>query len=331
MNTVSEFAVGENYTNDQIRFSLAVGNLGGVRPAVNPDGSLQHIAIMTSTEEGRQGEYSNPYQDRIEGEILTFTGTGRKGDQTLSGPNKRITEQLDAPVAILGFINHGKQSYEFLGLLELLRYYPEQQIDQARKLRSVWIFEFRIHRNPTSVPIAVAKDLVKAVLAGRTAPIAQTEREVLTTFPEQASSKELLKAEDIRARLLQINPYRFEHLIKAVAERTGFTRVEVTRRSGDGGVDINAVVSESNDFFAGTFVQIQAKRWRHAVGSSEVNSFRGAMSSMAKGIFITTSYYTRAAIENAYHTQKSCVTLIDGTRFSGIVLRSGVHVEEFEE
>lgn len=98
----------------------------------------------------------------------------------------------------------------------------------------------------------------------------------------------------------------------------------VTKRSGDGGIDLNAVVSQENDFFAGTLVQIQAKRWRHAVGSVEINNFRGAMSSTAKGIFVTTSHYTRAAVENATSPQKICVTLIDGIQFSKIVIRSGV-------
>jgi len=46
--------------------------------------------------------------------------------------------------------------------------------------------------------------------------------------------------------------------------------------SGDGGIDVNAHVEETSDFFAGTHVQVQVKRWRHSVGSVEINKFRGA-------------------------------------------------------
>lgn len=328
MNKTSEFVVGEHYTNDQIRFSLEVGNLGGIRPALRADGSLRHLAVMTSTEEGRQGEYGNPYQDRIEGEILTFTGSGRKGNQALTGVNRRIAEQLDVPYPIFGFMNHGRQSYEFLGLLELLRYYQERQIDQTKALRTVWIFEFRIHKHPPLVPIEVADALAKAIFKNRTP---QPEQEVVSHAQDVPVSNDSLRAEDVRAELLQVNPYSFERLVKAVAEKVGFVNVEVTRSSGDGGIDVTGLVSAENDFFGGTLVQIQAKRWRHAVGSIEINNFRGALSSMAKGVFVTTSYYTRAAIENAYHPQKSCVTLIDGTRFSAIVVRAGISLREFSD
>ena len=109
---VSEFKVGAFYSNDQIRFSLQVENLGGVRPALDEDKKLRHIAIMTATEENRQSKTDNPYHDRIEGNILVYTATGRMGNQTLSGRNKRIVEQYTAPIPIFGFINKGHQVYE---------------------------------------------------------------------------------------------------------------------------------------------------------------------------------------------------------------------------
>lgn len=72
MENVSEFQVGTSYTNDQVRFALRVGNLGGIRPSVDDRGNLRHIAIMSSTDIGRQSDYRNPYSDRIEGDILTY-------------------------------------------------------------------------------------------------------------------------------------------------------------------------------------------------------------------------------------------------------------------
>lgn len=335
MNAVSEFVVGSHYTNDQIRFSLGVENLGGIRPSIDENGRLRHIAIMTSTEKGRQSHSDNPYHDRIEGDILVYTASGRKGDQLLSGRNKRIVEQYAAPIPIFGFINLGQQVYEFLGLLEVLRSYTEQQVDKTSTLRSVWIFEFRIHRQPPIIPLAQAATIIAGILSETRLvnPPLEAEREIIVfqNAPSVPSLRQMVEVEELRAQLLDINPYKFEHLIKAVIERKGFFQVQVTRSSGDGGIDLTAVVDESNDFFGGTFVQFQAKRWRHAIGSVEINNFRGAMNSTAKGIFVTTSHYTRAATEDARNPHKSRITLIDGRRFASILLESGVQIAEYME
>lgn len=324
MKDIAEFKVGTSYTNDEIRFALRVANLGGIRPSVDDQGNLRHIVIMTSTEVGRHSDYLNPYNDRIEGDVLTFTGTGRSGDQGLVGVNKRITEQLESAVPIFGFINHGKQCYEFLGLLELLRYYPETQLGRSKELRSVWMFEFRIHRIPESVPLGLAGEISRS-LVPKKGGTGSAELEVVEAT-DKVVTADAIQIEDVRSHLLNVDPYRFELVIKQVFEKYEFINVDVTRRSGDGGIDINATVSEANSFFGGTWVQIQVKRWRHSVGSVEINNFRGAMSSTSKGIFVTTGYYTRAAIENAYHEHKSCVTLVDGSRLSNLVLKSGLDV-----
>lgn len=333
MNAISEFFVGEKYSNDQIRFSLGVENLGGIRPSLDETGRLEHIAIMSASEMAKASKSDNPYHDRIEGNILIYTAAGRKGDQSLGGRNKRILEQYQNPIPIFGFINHGQQVYEFLGLLEVVRHYTEQQIDQSRNIRSVWVFEFFIHREPQIIPIGNAREISASILdsSKRSGLSLESEREIATTESQPISIQQTINAEEIRSKLLDLNPYKFEHLIKAVLERKGFNQVEVTRSSGDGGIDLNAIADDSQDFFAGTLVQLQAKRWRHAVGSIEVNNFRGAMSSSAKGVFITTSSYTRAAIENAYSRTKSCITLIDGLRFSSIVIQCKVDISKFKE
>jgi len=333
MQTISEFAVGSQYSNDQIRFALGVENLGGIRPSLDDSGSLRHIAIMTSSDSAPKSKTENPYHDRVEGDILIYTAAGRTGNQALSGRNKRILEQYRVPVPIFGFVNHGRQIYEFLGLLELVRHYPERQIDRSKNLRDVWVFEFRIHRHLAIVPIVGAREIAATILANsrRLGLVMEQEREIVPTEAQEETAKQAASIEQIRSRLLDLSPYRFEHLIKDVLQNRGFMEVEVTKSSGDGGIDLNAFAGEAQDFFLGTFVQFQAKRWRHAVGSIEINNFRGAMSSSAKGVFITTSCYTRAAIENAYNKTKSCVTLVDGKRFSKIVFESGVNLEKFVE
>jgi hypothetical protein len=319
--------VGEDYTNDQVRLSLGVENLGGIRPSLDSQGRLRHIAILTASPESGKIAVENPYYDRMEGDILIYTAQGREGDQRLAGRNKRLTEQYAAPIPIYGFMNLGRQSYRFLGLLELLRHYPEKQADRRGTLRKVWIFELRVHAEADVVPVEHASTITNTFLT-KSAGLASTEleREVAELEDESHGGPSLdsYQVEAIRSQLILVEPFDFEHLVKDLMGRSGFRDALVTSVSGDGGIDIEAYVEDTNDFFAGTHVQVQVKRWRHAVGSIEINHFRGALSTTAKGIFVTTSHYTRAAILEARHPSKLCVTLIDGPKLASIAVRTGL-------
>lgn len=331
---LNEFIVGERYTNDQISISLGVENLGGIRPSLDHAKKLRHIAIMTKLGGNGQNILENPYQDRIEEGVLIFTGQGKSGDQLLTGRNKRIIEQFNAPVPLYCFESCGRQLYLFRGLLELLRYYHEAQIDSGRLLRKVLVFEFRIHQESTVISIDKASDLTADFLPRNRVGVLTPEAEQEVVVPELVESKmannSALAIETIRSRLLGINPYRFEHLLKRLVEKTGFRDVSVTPPSQDGGIDINAYVRDDNVFFANTLVQFQAKRWRHSVGSVEINGFRGAINSMAKGVFVTTSHFTKAAIQEAIHPNKPSIALVDGFKLASMVKDVSLAIEEFE-
>jgi len=325
MNKVSCFEVGKVYSNDQIRFSLDLENLGGIRPSLDSLGNVRHVAILTVAEESGRLRSENPYRDRIEGDILIYTAQGREGDQELTGRNKRLIEQYAVPTPFFGFINLGKQTYRFLGLLELLRHYQETQADSAGTLRRVWLFEFQIHQDPSVIPVDEATTISAQLLASSSARKNWTtlERDVAEAGTSETITPGMPSAEieQVRYRLMQLTPYDFEKFIRSVMMRSGFRDVSVTAASGDGGIDVNAYVEEASDFFGGTYVQAQVKRWRHSVGSIEINKFRGALSATAKGVFVTTSHYTRAALLEARHEYKPCITLIDGSRLSAIVAR----------
>lgn len=331
---LSEFIVGQQYTNDQISISLRVENLGGIRPSVDATRKIRHIAIVTKLAGNGKNILENPYQDRIEENILVFTGQGRAGDQLLTGRNKRITEQFNAPVPLYCFESCGKQLYIFRGLLELLRHYYEMQIDSGRKLRKVLLFEFRIHPESTVVPIDVAADLTAAFLPENRFATSPNESEQAVVMPvleeSEISDFPTLEVETIRSRLFGINPYRFEHLLKELVEKTGFRDVSLTPPSQDGGIDLNAYVRSDDFFFANTLVQFQAKRWRHSVGSVEINGFRGAINSMAKGVFVTTSHFTKAAVQEAKHPSKPSIALIDGFMLASMIKDVHLAIEEFE-
>ena len=327
---VTEFIVGEKYTNDQIRFALNVENLGGVRPSVDANKNLKHIAIMTSAQEYEKTIYDNPYQDRVENGILIYTAQGKTGNQDIVGRNKRLLEQYSQPVPVYCFSNEGKQFYVFLGLLELIRHYQEDQIDTKRELRRVWIFEFYIHQEIRVVPIDVAKELAATFFDEAKASQIEEREVIQLEAPKNDEISIIYDTEILRRQLLQINPYKFEHLAKEVIESHGFENVSVTPASQDGGIDINAHVADSDYFFSKTHVQFQVKRWRHAIGSVEINNFRGALNSTAKGVFITTSHFTKSAVREAEHLSKPSISLIDGFRFSEIIQKTSIDINKYK-
>lgn len=335
MNILNEFVVGQSYTNDQIRYSLNLENLGGIRPSIKKGVGMQHLALMTTLDTANKRKLENPYDDRIEGDILLYTASGKKGDQKLEGKNRRLLEQYNSPIPFYGFANEGKQIYQFLGLLELMRHYQEAQFDKSGGLRSVWIFEFRIHRQPSIIPINQAQAISAGIFAqshSHTGGLLQPDdMTVVTVRPSVRDSERIafIDAERVRSTLLTVNPYKFEHLLKSLILQSGFQDVEVTRSSGDGGIDLSGYVSDEDDFFARTLVQFQAKRWRHAVGSVEINSFRGALSAAAKGVFVTTSHFTKAAIAESRHQSKPSITLIDGQRLARMVKSIGLDISAF--
>lgn len=219
MNTIKEFRVGQLYTNDQIRFSLNVENLGGIRPSIDSKKNLRHIAILTAAQESSKLISENPYHDRIEGNILLYTAQGREGDQIISGRNKRLLEQYTIPVPFYGFANVGKQTYRFLGLLELLRHYQEVQADRRGNLRKVWLFEFYIHEKTNVIPIEQAGIINASLLteSRRQNPLSELEREVTGLSADDQIQEHAInrsEMEYLRSLLYQIKPYKFEYLIK---------------------------------------------------------------------------------------------------------------------
>ncbi len=329
---LTEFKVGEKYTNDQIRFALNVENLGGIRPSVDANKNLNHLVIMTTAEQYPKHIIENPYHDRIENNILIYTAQGRTGDQEISGRNKRILEQYTNPIPFYGFSNEGRQTYTFLGLLELLRHFQEYQIDKKNVLRKVWVFEFYIHNEIPTIPIQNAKDIIAAIFkeSRKIHEIDREEREVvLFEPPQEVHEAANYEVEEIRSHLLQINPYRFEALVRDIVESNGFINVTVTPPSQDGGIDVNGYVADSDYFFSKTHVQFQVKRWRHSVGSVEINNFRGALHTTAKGVFVTTSHFTKAAIQEAEHSVKACISLINGFRFSKLIKDTGININKY--
>ena len=142
----------------------------------------------------------------------------------------------------------------------------------------------------------------------------RTEQEPLE---EQFAEETGAPSNDYRAEVLAIlrslPPSGFERLSQRLLREAGFTHVEVTGQSNDGGIDghgtlmINPLVSFK--------VLFQCKRYASSVTPSLVRDFRGAMAGRAdKGIIITTGSFTAEARREANRDGAPPIELVDSEK-----------------
>ncbi len=116
------------------------------------------------------------------------------------------------------------------------------------------------------------------------------------------------------AKLKSMSPREFEHTMAELLSRLGYKDVKVIGGSGDLAVDIIAKYKDD-------IVVVQCKRYTSKkVGSPELQMFIGMMVTeykASKGIYITTSSFTKDAIELA---RRHRIELWDGNKLIDILM-----------
>ena len=118
--------------------------------------------------------------------------------------------------------------------------------------------------------------------------------------------------EKLLSALQSMRPGAFERLCQQLLREEGFTTVQVTGRSGDGGIDGIGVLRVALISFQ---VLFQCKRYKGSVGAPIVRDLRGAMSGRTdKGLLITTGAFTPEARREATRDGAFPIELIDGAQ-----------------
>lgn len=137
--------------------------------------------------------------------------------------------------------------------------------------------------------------------------------------------------DELLSILLAIEPDGFERLAQRLLREAGFVKVEVRGKTGDGGIDGVGILRVNLVSFQ---VYFQCKRWANSVGAKEIRDFRGALQGRAdKGLFITTSSFTKQALEEAIRDGAIAIDLIDGKRLCVLLKQYelGVATKQVEE
>ena len=128
---------------------------------------------------------------------------------------------------------------------------------------------------------------------------------------ESAVDGEVSWRDELLQTLLAMPPDAFERLVQRLLRESGFIQVEVTGKSGDGGVDGKGIMRLGG--LLSFHVIFQCKRYQGSVGSGHVRDFRGAMVGRAdKALLITTGNFTKEAVREATRDGAPAIDLIDG-------------------
>lgn len=226
------------------------------------------------------------------------------GSGTIEEIYTKVTEDLDLSDEVVEILHNLEKSSqtEVEYRLAWTRTYLKKYGLLENSTRGVWALTNKGRQtekvNPTQVKRFVRNlDRKERETSEKTDPI---EEEAQLTWNE-----ELLQT------LLQMDPSAFERLVQRLLRESGFIQVEVTGKSGDGGIDGKGIMRLGG--LLSFHVIFQCKRYKGSVSSSQIRDFRGAMVGRAdKGLMITTGNFTRDAEREATRDGAPAIDLIDG-------------------
>lgn len=163
-----------------------------------------------------------------------------------------------------------------------------------------------------------------------------TEEDASGLSPDEqlTSAAKAIRAEvqtQLLDQLLAVDATRFEYIVIDVLKAMGYgvdtaDSARVVGRSGDEGID--GIIDQ--DLLGLDSIYVQAKRWQNQVSRPEVQAFAGAIQGQnaTKGIMITTSTFSKPAIDYVRSIGGSRIVLIDGVRLAGLMYDHGIGVSD---
>ncbi|MDX9859225.1 MAG: restriction endonuclease [candidate division Zixibacteria bacterium] len=250
------------------------------------------------------------------------------GSGSIDEISEKVTESLDLPEDVLAIPHDPEKSSmtEIEYQLAWARTYLKNYGILDNSSRGVWVI-VPDKRDVTDI------DPQEVVRTAREK--SKKEREAVPLVPK--SEEELPDGnESWRTKLhhvltRELSPDAFERLVKRMLRESGFVQVEVTGRSGDGGIDGKGIVKVGG--LLSFHVLFQCKKYKGSVSAGAIRDFRGALVGRAdKGLFVSTGTFTRDAMREATRDGAPPIDLIDGDQLADKLkeLRLGIKAEMVE-
>jgi restriction system protein len=190
-----------------------------------------------------------------------------------------------------------------------------------------------LKKKPNSINVKFLKQFSEFVEFQTSKREDETETETIdeqsTQTPEESLETAYQKirkslASELINKVVELSPAFFEKLVVELLVKMGYggsikDAGKAMGKSGDEGID--GTIKE--DKLGLDIIYIQAKRWKpgNVVGRPELQKFVGALAGQGakKGIFITTSNFTKEAIEYTPRNETKIV-LIDGHQLAQLMI-----------
>ena len=257
------------------------------------------LAVFIELEVSGRSMAAPKYDELIEPLFRAMHDLG--GSASIEEQEERVAALMklrDSELAEIHRANRTKFSYRLAWARTYLKRYGVLE----NSARGIWALTSEGQKLP-----GVKREEVK-----KYAQLLDKPAEVENKAPEpQELTEELKWQEHVLNVVKGISPDAFERLCQRILRESGFTSVEVTGKSGDGGIDGKGVVRIGG--LLSFHVIFQCKRYQGSISPSVVRDFRGAMVGRAdKGLLITTGTFTREARREAQRDGAPPLDLIDG-------------------
>ena len=160
-----------------------------------------------------------------------------------------------------------------------------------------------------------------------TSVVGQTPEELITKSFEII---EVELKEELITTIMNCSSKFFEMLVVDLLLKIGYGRISgigrIVGKSGDGGID--GIIYQ--DRLGLDKIYIQAKRWSSKIGRPDIQQFIGTLEGKQakKGVFITTSKFTKEAIIAANNSNK--IAIIDGNNLAQLMIDFEVGISTVE-
>jgi restriction system protein len=222
---------------------------------------------------------------------------------------EKVVQILNLPDQVLEILHGSTSQSEVEYRLGWSRTYLKKYGLLQNSARGVW----SLVSTSINVDNLDAKAIVKTVRDTDKNKVVQSDPSdpLNNTVGSIDTLEELAWHQQLHKVLLSLDPAAFERLAQRLLRESGFIQVQVTGKSGDGGID-GVGIARINGFLS-FHVLFQCKRYQGSVTAGQIRDFRGAMQGRTdKGLVITTGTFTRDAVKETTRDGAPPIDLIDG-------------------
>jgi restriction endonuclease Mrr len=129
-------------------------------------------------------------------------------------------------------------------------------------------------------------------------------------------------------KIQEMDPFQFEYLVAELLRKIGYENVDVTKRSGDKGIDVVANLTVDGLTNVKTVIQVKRYKTGNNISGKYITQLRGSAEVDQRGLIIATSDFTKDALYESKATNKMPVALVNGQKLIDLLFKYKVGVKE---